>query len=110
MCASTELSNKKLYSTFMRTYAQASKIPEYLAMLLQYYKWKNVGIMFTKKKKWLTRKEDIVKKLKLAKIKIRIEVELDDSYLFDVNETEYMKQVKQKLKLIKDQARSEQTN
>ena len=79
-------------------------------MLLQYYKWKNVGIMFTKKKKWLTRKEDIVKKLKLAKIKIRIEVELDDSLLFDVNETEYMKQVKQKLKLIKDQARSEQTN
>ena len=79
-------------------------------MLLQYYKWKNVGIMFTKKKKWLTRKEDIVKKLKLAKIKIRIEVELDDSLLFHVNETEYMKQVKQKLKLIKDQARSEQTN
>ena len=110
MCVSTELSNKKLYSTFMRTYAQASKIPEYLTMLLQYYKWKNVGLMFTKKKEWLTRKEDIVKKLKLAEIKIRIEVELDDSDLFEFNETEYMKQAKQKLKLIKDQARSEQTN
>lgn len=110
MCVSTELSNKKLYSTFMRTYAQASKIPEYLTMLLQYYKWKNVGLMFTKKKEWLTRKEDIVKKLKLAKIKIRIEVELDDSDLFEFNETEYMKQAKRKLKLIKDQARSEQTN
>lgn len=66
--------------------------------------------MFTKKKEWLTRKEDIVKKLKLAKIKIRIEVELDDSDLFEFNETEYMKQAKRKLKLIKDQARSEQTN
>lgn len=66
--------------------------------------------MFTKKKEWLTRKEDIVKKLKLAEIKIRIEVELDDSDLFEFNETEYMKQAKQKLKLIKDQARSEQTN
>lgn len=66
--------------------------------------------MFTKKKEWLTRKEDIVKKLKLAKIKIRIEVELDDSDLLEFNETEYMKQAKQKLKLIKDQARSEQTN
>ena len=108
MCVSAELSNKKLYPTFMRTYAQASKVPEYLTMLLQKYEWKNVGIMFTKE--WLITKDDIVKKLKLANIEIRIEVELPDWVLSNLKQTDYMQQVKQKLKLIKDKARSEQTN
>ena len=106
MCNSPELSNKKLYSTFVRTYAQASKLPKYLLMLLNKYKWRSVGILFDKA--WLDTKDSIVKRLKLGKINIRVEEELPDSVLLDMNPKEYKNKVKQKMELIKDQARSKQ--
>ena len=104
MCSSPELSNKKLYSTFVRTYAQTSKLPDYLLLLLDRFKWTNVGILF--EKAWLPTKDNIRKRLKLNGIKIRGEYELPDSDLLDRYPKVYTPQIRQTMEKIKDQARS----
>ena len=106
MCSSPELSNKKLYSTFIRTYAQTTKLPDYLVLLLDRFKWKNVGILYMVDDSWLDTKDNIKKKLEVNGIKVRAEEQLPDASEWDRDPEGYKPQMKQKLKIMKDEARS----
>ena len=100
-----ELSNKKLYSTFVRTYAQTTKLPDYLLLLLAHFKWKNVGLLF--EKTWLHTKDNIKKRLKLEGIRIRAEEQLADMDIVDAqSRAEYEPEMVRTMKLIKEKVRS----
>ncbi|XP_068761981.1 atrial natriuretic peptide receptor 1-like [Montipora capricornis] len=101
LCRSPELSNKKLYSTFIRTYAQSTKIPEFLFKLLDYFKWATVGILF--EKTWINIFNDFKKKLK--KIVVRIEEQLPDIRKIVWKSKKYNQEVVEIMKRIKKEAR-----
>lgn len=101
MCSSPELSNKKLYSTFVRTYAQTSKLPDFLLLLLEHFKWSNVGILY--EEDWLALKDNIKKRLNMKRVNVRVEEDLPDD---DVKPGVYKSQILEKMKRIKDKARS----
>ena len=105
LCRSPELSNKKLYSTFIRTYAQSTKIPEFLFKLLDYFKWTTVGILF--EKAWINTFNDLKKKLK--EIVVRIEEQLPDSQNIVQHTEKYNQEVAEIMKRIKNDARSKLT-
>lgn len=101
-----ELSNKKLYSTFVRTYAQTTKLPDYLLLLLAHFKWENVGLLF--EETWLHIKDNIKKRLKLEGIRIRAEEQLPDMKIVDEAQSreEYEPEMVRTMKLIKEKVRS----
>ena len=104
MCSSPELSNKKLYSTFVRTYAQTSKLPDFLLLLLDHFKWSNVGILY--ENSWLALKDNIKKRLKMKEVNIRVEEDLPDFNQHDADPGAYNSQILEKMKRVKDKARS----
>ena len=106
MCSSPELSNKELYSTFIRTYTQTTKLADSLFLLLEKFSWTKVGILFERTSTWMDIKDNLKKYLGLKGIEIRIEKELPDSKKFDTDPDIYKPIVKQIMKEIKDQARS----
>ena len=107
MCSSPELSNKELYPTFVRTYAQTTKLSDSVLLLLEEFSWTKVGILFEKTSKWIDIKDNMKKHLRLKGIELRAEKELPKSDDFDMDPNMYMPVIKQTLKDIKDQARSE---
>ena len=107
MCSSPELSNKKLYPTFVRTYAQTTKLSDSVLLLLEKFSWTKVGILFEGTSNWIDTKDNMKKHLRLKGIEIRAEKKLPKSDDFDKNPDKYMPVIKQILKDIKDQARSE---
>lgn len=104
MCSSPELSDKKRYPTFVRTYAQSTKIPEFLYNLLAHFKWTTVGILY-EKGNWMAARQDIKKYFKQKNIDIRIEEELPD---FDVQKSteKYKKPIEDSMERLKHNARS----
>lgn len=107
MCSSPELSNKELYSTFVRTYAQTTKLADSLLLLLEKFSWTKVGILFEGISNWIDIKDNMKKHLRLKRIEIRAEKELPRSDDFDERPDVYKPVIKQIMKDIKDQARSE---
>ena len=110
MCSSPELSNKELYPTFVRTYAQTTKLSDSVLLLLEKFSWTKVGILFERTSDWINIKDNIKKHLRLKGIEIRAEKELPKSDDFDANPSMYKPVIKQILKNIKDQARSKCTD
>ena len=107
MCSSPELSNKELYPTFVRTYAQTTKLSDSVLLLLEKFGWTKVGILFEGTSNWIDIKDNIKKHLRLNEIELRAERELPKSDDFDRSPNVYKPVIKQILKDIKDQARSE---
>ena len=107
MCSSPELSNKELYPTFVRTYAQTTKLSDSVLLLLEKFSWTKVGILFEGTSNWIDIKDNMKKHLRLKGIEIRAEKKLPKSDDFDKNPNMYVPVIKQILKDIKDQARSE---
>lgn len=105
MCSSPELSNKELYPTFVRTYAQTTKLSDSVLLLLEKFSWTKVGILFERTSDWINIKDNMKKHLRLKGIEIRAEKELPKSDDFDANPSMYKPVIKQILKNIKDQAR-----
>ena len=103
LCSSPELLNKELYSTFVRTYTQTTKLAESVWLLLKEFNWYKVGIAFEQLPPWSNRKEDIVKFLKMRGVEIRIEREIPD----EVQERENQPaKIRQLMEEMKPQARS----
>ena len=103
LCSSPELLNKELYSTFVRTYTQTTKLAESVWLLLKEFNWYKVGIAFERLPPWSNRKDDIVKFLKMRGVEIRIEREIPD----EVQERENQPaKIRQLMEEMKPQARS----
>lgn len=109
MCSSPELSDKKRYPTFVRTYAQSTKIPEFLYKLLAHFKWITVGILY-EESNWMAAREDIKKYFKQKKIDIRIEEELPDFNLFAPSREKNEKRIEDIMERLKHNARSKFDN
>jgi len=109
MCRSPELSNKELYPTFVRTYAQTTKLAESVLLLLEKFSWTKVGILFEGTSNWEDIKDNMKKHLRLKGIELRAEKELPKSDDFDKSPEVHKPVIKQILRDIKDQARSECT-
>ena len=107
MCRSPELSNKELYPTFVRTFAQTTKLAESVLLLLERFSWTKVGILFEGTSNWKDIKDNMKKHLRLKGIEVRAEKEIPNSEDYDSNENKYKPVIKQILRDIKDQARSE---
>jgi len=106
MCSSPELSNKELYPTFVRTYAQTTKLSDSVLLLLEKFSWTKVGILFEETSNWIDIKDNMKKHLRQKGIELRAEIELPKSDDFDMRPNIYRPVIKQILKDIKDQARS----
>ena len=103
LCSSPELLNKELYSTFVRTYTQTTKLAESVWLLLKEFNWYKVGIAFEQLPPWSNRKEDIVKFLKMRGVEIRIEREIPDEAQERENQPAKIRQLMEEMK---PQARS----
>ncbi|XP_015762336.1 PREDICTED: guanylate cyclase 32E-like [Acropora digitifera] len=104
MCSSPELSDKKRYPTFVRTYAQSTKIPEFLYKLLAYFKWTTVGILY-EEGNWMAARQDIKKYFKQKKIDIRIEEQLPDFNVFASSPKKYKKPIEDSMERLKHNSR-----
>ncbi|EDO33461.1 predicted protein, partial [Nematostella vectensis] len=62
MCSSPEVSNKKLYPTFARTFAVDTVLAPTVLSLLRYFSWKRVAIIYENVTKWIEMKETLIKK------------------------------------------------
>lgn len=105
MCSSPELSDKKRYPTFVRTYAQSTKIPEFLYKLLSHFKWTTVGILY-EEGHWMAARQDIKKYFKQKKIDIRIEEKLPGFKEASNFPEKYKKPIEDSMERLKHDARS----
>lgn len=105
MCSSPELSDKKRYPTFVRTYAQSTKIPEFLYKLLSHFKWTTVGILY-EEGHWMAARQDIKKYFKQKKIDIRIEEKFPSFKEASNFPEKYKKPIEDSMERLKHDARS----
>lgn len=98
LCSSPELLNKELYSTFVRTYTQTTKLAESVWLLLKEFNWYKVGIAFERLPPWSNRKDDIVKFLKMRGVEIRIEREIPDEVQERENQPAKIRQLMEEMK------------
>ncbi|XP_020901343.1 atrial natriuretic peptide receptor 1 isoform X2 [Exaiptasia diaphana] len=82
MCSSPEVSDKKLYPTFARTFAIDTKLTPSLLSLLNYFKWKRVAIIYENVTKWIEMKDTIVKRLEEKQITIALQEMMSPSAVF----------------------------
>ncbi|XP_031556269.1 atrial natriuretic peptide receptor 2-like isoform X2 [Actinia tenebrosa] len=73
MCSSTELSDKKLYPTFARTFAVDSQVTPSVISLLKKFKWTTVAIIYENLTKWIDLKDSMKRHLKANGIKVSYE-------------------------------------
>lgn len=104
MCSSPEVSDKKLYPTFARTFAIDTKLTPSLLSLLNYFKWKRVAIIYENVTKWIEMKDTIVKRLEEKQITIALQEMMSPSAVFRPQNHSTM--YKNILKKIKAEARS----
>lgn len=104
MCSSPELSDKKRYPTFVRTYAQSTKIPEFLYKLLSHFKWTTVGILY-EEGHWMAARQDIKKYFKQKKIDIRIEEKFPSFQEASNFPEKYKKPIEDSMERLKHDAR-----
>lgn len=98
LCSSPELLNKELYSTFVRTYTQTTKLAESVWLLLKEFNWYKVGIAFEQLPPWSNRKDVIVKFLKMRGVEIRIEREIPDEVQERENQPAKIRQLMEEMK------------
>ena len=74
MCSNPEVSYKKLYPTFIRTFAIDTKLTPSLLSLLKYFNWKRVAIIYENVTKWIEMKNNMVKRLRAKGITVSQEL------------------------------------
>ncbi|XP_015762337.1 PREDICTED: speract receptor-like [Acropora digitifera] len=74
MCSNPEVSYKKLYPTFIRTFAIDTKLTSSLLSLLKYYNWKRVAIIYENVTKWIEIKSNMVRRLRAKGITVALEM------------------------------------
>ena len=104
MCTNPEVSYKKLYSTFIRTFAIDTKLTPSLLSLLNYFNWKRVAIIYENVTKWIEMKTNTVKGLKANGITVALELLTHHTALYrPQNDSDYYRGI---LRKIKQEARS----
>ena len=73
MCQSPEVSDKRLYPTFARTFAVHTQVSPSLIAFLNHFKWKSVGILYEDLPRWIEVKDYIVAMLHKNNITVRIQ-------------------------------------
>lgn len=73
MCSSPELSDKKLYPTFARTFAVDSQVTPSVISLLKKFNWKRVAIIYENLTKWIDLKDSMKHHFKNNGIKVSYE-------------------------------------
>ncbi|XP_048576329.1 atrial natriuretic peptide receptor 1 isoform X2 [Nematostella vectensis] len=103
MCSSPEVSNKKLYPTFARTFAVDTVLAPTVLSLLRYFSWKRVAIIYENVTKWIEMKETLIKKLKEEGITVALDLMMSPSAIYTPqNHSAYYKNL---VKRIKEEAR-----
>ncbi|KAK3705160.1 hypothetical protein QZH41_003755 [Actinostola sp. cb2023] len=103
MCNNPEVSNKKRYPTFARTFAIDTKLTPSLLSLLKYFEWKRVAIIYENVTKWIEMKDTITKRLKEKDITIALQLLMSPAAVYrPQNHSEMYKDI---LKQIKAEAR-----
>ncbi|KAK2572039.1 Speract receptor [Acropora cervicornis] len=74
MCSNPEVSYKKLYPTFIRTFAIDTKLTSSLLSLLNHYNWKRVAIIYENVTKWIEIKSNMVRRLRAKGITVALEM------------------------------------
>jgi len=104
MCSNSEVSYKKLYPTFIRTFAIDTKLTPSLLSLLKYFNWKRVAIIYENVTKWIEMKNNMVKRLRAKGITVSQELLSHPSALYrPPNHTDFFRDIFRK---IKQEARS----
>ena len=104
MCGNPEVSYKKLYPTFIRTFAIDTKLTPSLLSLLKYFNWKRVAIIYENVTKWIEMKNNMVKRLRAKGITVAQELLTHPSALYrPENHTDNYRSIMRK---IKQEARS----
>ena len=104
MCSNPEVSYKKLYPTFIRTFAIDTKLTPSLLSLLNYFNWKRVAIIYENVTKWIEMKTNMVKGLKANGITVAQELLTHHTALYrPQNDSDYYRGI---LRKIKQEARS----
>lgn len=104
MCSNPEVSYKKLYPTFIRTFAIDTKLTPSLLSLLNYFNWKRVAIIYENVTKWIEMKNNMVKRLRAKGITVAQELLAHPSALYrPQNHTDFYRDI---MKKIKQEARS----
>lgn len=103
MCSNPELSYKKLYPTFIRTFAIDTKLTPSLLSLLKHFNWKRVAIIYENVTKWIEMKNNMVKRLRANGITVALERLTHPSAQYRPgNDTDYYRNI---LRKIKEEAR-----
>ncbi|XP_031575271.1 atrial natriuretic peptide receptor 1-like isoform X2 [Actinia tenebrosa] len=82
MCSNPEVSDKKLYPTFARTFAIDTKLTPSLLSLLKYYQWRRVAIIYENVTKWIEMKNTITKRLTENGVHIALELMMSPSSVY----------------------------
>lgn len=104
MCSNPEVSYKKLYPTFIRTFAIDTKLTASLLSLLNHYNWKRVAIIYENVTKWIEIKNNMVRQLRDKGITVALEMLTHPSFHYKPqNHTDSYRGI---MKKIKEEARS----
>ncbi|XP_078348931.1 atrial natriuretic peptide receptor 1-like isoform X2 [Oculina patagonica] len=99
MCSNPEVSYKKLYPTFIRTFAIDTKLTPSLLSLLNYFNWKRVAIIYENVTKWIEIKNNMVKQLRAKGITVALELLAHPSALYrPQNHTDFYRDIMKKIK------------
>ena len=100
MCGNPDVSYKKLFPTFIRTFAIDTKLTPSLLSLLKYFNWKRVAIIYENVTKWIEMKDNLAKRLRAKGITVALEILTHHSALYrpknhSDNYRDIMKKIKQ---------------
>ncbi|XP_020613215.1 atrial natriuretic peptide receptor 1-like isoform X2 [Orbicella faveolata] len=99
MCSNPEVSYKKLYPTFIRTFAIDTKLTPSLLSLLKYFNWKRVAIIYENVTKWIEMKNNMVKRLRAKGITVSQELLSHPAALYRPrNHTDFFRDIFRKIK------------
>lgn len=105
MCSSADLSDRRKYPTFARTFAVDSQVgPSVVSLLRSTYNWTRVAIIFQDSTQWKSLKEHLVKEFEKYGIDVAHEYKVvsEAFYFYLKHEAEF----RAALREIKEKARS----
>ena len=104
MCSAAELSNKKKFPTFSRTFAVDNQVAPSIISLLKYtYNWTRVAVIVENTTKWMDLKDYLLEEFEKEGIDVAMEYTTVNNVLYG---SEHEAQFRDALKELKSKARS----
>ena len=104
MCSNHEVSDKKLYPTFARTFAVDRELTPSVYSLLKYFKWNRLAIVYENVTKWVEMKNYMVKTLREKGVNVTVELAMNQSAVY--RPQNHSERYRSLFKKIKAEARS----